>query len=327
MSPFIICENLVKIYKVAELEVIAIQGLDLTVQEGELIGIVGASGSGKSTFLNVLGGLDRPSAGKIAVNGRNLLKLSDAELDAYRRNEVGFIWQQSARNLMPYLTAQENVELPMTVAGLNPRQKRAWAQELLEATGLWEHRQHKTAQLSGGQQQRVAIAVALANKPSLLLGDEPTGELDSTTSDETLALFQRLNEQFGLTTILVTHDPQVSKAVDRVVTIRDGRTSSETVRRANHAAEQANQEAIFDEYVMVDGAGRLQIPPDIREKIGLSDRVTIVVTEDGGVLVKPVGEKEIRAGRDGRSALSADEPPEPPAKGWQRLLSKWKRQK
>ena len=325
MSPFIVCENLVKIYKVAELEVIAVQGLDLTVQKGELIGIVGASGSGKSTFLNVLGGLDRPSAGKIAVNGRNLLKLSDAELDAYRRDEVGFIWQQSARNLISYLTAQENVAMPMTVAGQTPREKRAWSQELLAAVGLWDHRQHKTAQLSGGQQQRVAIAVALANKPSLLLGDEPTGELDSTTSDETLALFQRLNEQFGLTTIIVTHDPQVSKAVDRVVTIRDGRTSSETVRRTHHDAAQANQEAIFDEYVMVDGVGRLQIPPDIRQKIGLSDRVTITTTEDGGVLVKPVTDKEIRVGRDGRAPLLTDEPPEPPAKGWRQLLSKWKR--
>ncbi len=327
MKPFIVCENLVKIYKVAELEVIAIQGLDLTVEKGELIGIVGASGSGKSTFLNVLGGLDRPSAGKIWVNGRNLLKLSDAELDAYRRDEVGFIWQQSARNLISYLTAQENVELPMTVAGMSPRQKRAWAQELLEAVGLWEHRQHKLAQLSGGQQQRVAIAVALSNKPSLLLGDEPTGELDSRTSDETLALFQRLNGQFGLTTIIVTHDPQVSKAVDRVVTIRDGRTSSETVRRANHNQdmEQAEQEAVFDEYVMVDGAGRLQIPPDIREKIGLSDRVTIAVTEDGGVLVKPVAEKESRVSRDGRAPAIADEPPEPQAKGLRRLWGKWKR--
>ncbi len=324
MRPFIVCENLVKIYKVAELEVIAVQGLDLTVQEGELIGIVGASGSGKSTFLNVLGGLDRPSAGKVEVNGRNLLKLSDAQLDAYRRNEVGFIWQQSARNLIPYLTAKENIELPMTIAGISPRQKRAWAQELLEAVGLWEHRKHKLAQLSGGQQQRIAIAVSLANKPSLLLGDEPTGELDSATSDDTLALFQRLNEQFGLTTIIVTHDPQVSKAVGRVVTIRDGRTSSETVRRANHAEEHADAETVFDEYVMVDGAGRLQIPPEMREKIGLSDRVTITMSENGGVLVKPVVGNENRVGRDGRSPTITDEPPKVQPKGLRRLLDRWK---
>ena len=325
MKPFIVCENLVKIYKVAELEVIAVQGLELTVQEGELLGIVGASGSGKSTFLNLLGGLERPSAGSVFVNGRNLLKLSDAELDTYRRDEVGFIWQQSARNLIPYLTAQENVELPMTVAGQHFRQKREWAQELLEAVGLWEHRKHKLAQLSGGQQQRVAIAVALANKPTLLLGDEPTGELDSETADDTLALFQRLNKQFGLTTIIVTHDPQVAKAVDRVVTIRDGRTSSETVRRANNhnhdqAQEQTEPEVVFDEYVMVDGVGRLQIPPDIREKIGLNDRVTISVTEDGSVLVKPVEEMGTTAGGNSSSPLIMDEPPEPQVKGLRRLF-------
>ncbi len=323
MEPFIVCENLVKIFKVDELEVIAIQGLDLTMQKGEMLGIVGTSGSGKSTFLNVLGGLDRPSAGKVSVNGRNLLKLSDRELDAYRRNEVGFVWQQSARNLLPYLTAQENVQLPMTVAGETPRAKRAWAQELLQAVDLWEHRKHKLAQLSGGQQQRVAIAVALANKPSLLLGDEPTGELDSTTSDETLALFQQLNKQYGLTTIIVTHDPQVAKAVDRVVTIRDGRTSSETVRRNDVRDEQKGLGTTYDEYVVVDGVGRLQIPPDIQEQIGLNNRVTISLTDEGNVLLKPV-----QAGGDGLSdsqAIFVDEPAQPKAKGLRRFLKKWKR--
>ena len=324
IEPFIVCENLVKIFKVDELEVIAIQGLDLTMQKGEMLGIVGTSGSGKSTFLNVLGGLDRPSAGKVSVNGRNLLKLSDRELDAYRRNEVGFVWQQSARNLLPYLTAQENVQLPMTVAGEAPRAKRAWAQELLQAVDLWEHRKHKLAQLSGGQQQRVAIAVALANKPSLLLGDEPTGELDSATSDETLALLQQLNKQYGLTTIIVTHDPQVAKAVDRVVTIRDGRTSSETVRRNNDVRdEQKGLETTYDEYVVVDGVGRLQIPPDIQEQIGLNKRVTISLTDDGNVLLKPV-----QAGGDRLSdtqAIFVDEPAQPKAKGLRRFLKKWKR--
>ena len=175
MEPLIICENLVKIYKVVDLEVVALQGLDLDVRPGELLAIVGASGSGKSTLLNILGGLDRPSAGRVTVNGRNLLKLSNRELDRYRRFEVGFVWQQTGRNLIPYLTARENVELPMTVAGMGLRAKRAWSQELLEMVDLWEHRWHRLAQLSGGQQQRVAIALALANKPKLLLGDEPTG--------------------------------------------------------------------------------------------------------------------------------------------------------
>ena len=292
MEPFIHCENLVKIYKVAELEVVALQGLDLTVQQGELLGIVGASGSGKSTLLNILGGLDRPSAGQVVVNGRNLLKAPNAELDAYRRREVGFVWQQTARNLVPYLTAQENVALPMTIAGLGWREKRAWTNELLEAVGLWEHRQHKLAQLSGGQQQRVAIAVALANKPSLLLGDEPTGELDSTTAHEILALLREMNGRYNLTTILVTHDPQIARAVDRVVTIRDGRTSSETIRRVAEveAALAKNIEAtaasFYDELVVVDSAGRLQIPPDMREATGIGDRVTLEATDEG-VLIRP----------------------------------------
>ena len=292
MEPFIHCENLVKIYKVAELEVVALQGLDLTVQQGELLGIVGASGSGKSTLLNILGGLDRPSAGQVVVNGRNLLKAPNAELDAYRRREVGFVWQQTARNLVPYLTAQENVALPMTIAGLGWREKRAWTNELLEAVGLWEHRQHKLAQLSGGQQQRVAIAVALANKPSLLLGDEPTGELDSTTAHEILALLREMNGRYNLTTILVTHDPQIARAVDRVVTIRDGRTSSETIRRVAdvEAALAKNIEvtaaSFYDELVVVDSAGRLQIPPDLREAAGIGDRVTLEATDEG-VLIRP----------------------------------------
>ena len=186
MEPFLVCENLVKIFKVAGLEVVALQGLNLTVQPGELMGIVGASGSGKSTLLNIVGGLDRPSAGRLTVNGRDLLKAADSVLDEYRRTEVGFVWQQTARNLMPYLTAQENVELPMTIEGVAPREKRAWARELLQIVGLWEHRQHRLAQLSGGQQQRVAIAVALANRPKLLLGDEPTGEVDNATAQEIL---------------------------------------------------------------------------------------------------------------------------------------------
>jgi len=317
-NPFIVCDNLVKIYKVAGLEVVALQGLDLTVAEGELMGIVGMSGSGKSTLLNILGGLDRPSAGRVVVGDRDLLKLPDGALDEYRRTQVGFVWQQTGRNLIPYLSARENIELPMTLAGLGRKEKRGWAKELLETVGLWEHRHHKLAQLSGGQQQRVAIGVALANKPKLLLGDEPTGELDSATAREILALFRRMNQQYGLTTILVTHDPQIARAVERVVTIRDGRTSSETVRRTGDTATSASsvqavadvenalaQGALpeevshhFEEYVVVDGAGRLQIPPDLREEVGIGDRVTLAATEEG-ILIKPV------RGSNGQTAVTA----------------------
>ena len=294
MEPFILCENLVKIYKVSGLEVVALQGLNLAVQPGELMGIVGASGSGKSTLLNILGGLDRPSAGRVTINGLDLLKAPASGLDEYRRTQVGFVWQQTARNLIPYLSAQANVELPMTIEGVGSREKRAWSRELLETVGLWEHRKHRLAQLSGGQQQRVAIAVALANRPKLLLGDEPTGEVDSGTAQEILALFRRMNEQYGLTTIIVTHDPQIARAVDRVVTIRDGSTSSETVRRVAEveaALTQGAQEAsaamhVYEEFVVVDGAGRLQIPPDLRAEMEIGDRVTLERADDG-ILIRP----------------------------------------
>lgn len=297
------------------------KGLNLTVQLGELLGIVGASGSGKSTLLNTLGGLDRPSAGRLIVNGRDLLKAAASVVDEYRRTEVGFVWQQTARNLMPYLTAQENVELPMTIEGVAPREKRAWSRELLETVGLWEHRQHHLAQLSGGQQQRVAIAVALANRPRLLLGDEPTGEVDSATAQEILTLFRQMNERYGLTTIIVTHDPQIARNVDRVVTIRDGSTSSETVRRVADVeaalAASADPDAqpaavhVYEEYVVVDGAGRLQLPPNLRAEMGIVDRVTLERAE-GGLLIRPPaglqshhpsGEPRRRAARGGGDAI------------------------
>lgn len=296
-EPFIACENLVKIYQVAGLEVVALQGLDLVVEQGEMMGIIGASGSGKTTLMNVLGGLDRPSAGRVTVDGQDLLKLSAAALDRYRRKQVGFIWQQTSRNLIPYLTARENVELPMTIAGVGMREKARRSRELLTAMGLWGHHKHQLAQLSGGQQQRVAIAVALANKPLLLLADEPTGELDSNTAQEILAILRQMNNELGLTTLIVTHDPQVARSVDRVVTIRDGRTSSETVRRVSdvEAALTANipsqpekqASPVFDEYVVVDAAGRLQVPPEILEKASIGDRATLELS-DTGVLIKPV---------------------------------------
>jgi ABC-type lipoprotein export system ATPase subunit len=316
MEPFLVCENLVKIFKVAGLEVVALQGLNLTVQPGELLGIVGASGSGKSTLLNILGGLDRPSAGRLTVNGRDLLKAADSVLDEYRRTEVGFVWQQTARNLMPYLTAQENVELPMTIEGVAPREKRAWARELLQIVGLWEHRQHHLAQLSGGQQQRVAIAVALANRPKLLLGDEPTGEVDNATAQDLLGLFRTMNEQYGLTTIIVTHDPQIARNVDRVATIRDGSNSSEVVRRvADDVEATLTQDArnttaaahVYDEYVMVDAAGRLQLPPNLRTELGISERVTLE-RADGGILIRPAaGLQPIVSPEAGRAAPDTDD--------------------
>lgn len=317
-----------------DLEVVALQGLDLTVQPGELLAIVGASGSGKSTLLNILGGLDRPSAGRVTVDGRNLLKLSNGRLDSYRRRDVGFVWQQTGRNLIPYLTAQENVTLPMTVAGQNLREKKAWSQELLEMVGLWDHRHHRLAQLSGGQQQRVAIALALANKPKLLLGDEPTGEVDSVTAKDILALIRQMSELYGLTTLIVTHDPQIARVADRVVTIRDGRTSSEAIRRVIDVeaalaqtstepgpADSLVKEPALDEYIVVDAAGRLQIPLDLRESSAVGARVILESTEEG-ILIRPVAGKspEIRVESEVRAEQSFDEKP----RGIRRWFSRWK---
>jgi putative ABC transport system ATP-binding protein len=325
-EPLIVCENLVKIYKVTEIEVVALQGLDLAVERGELMGLVGASGSGKSSLLNVLGGLDRPSAGRVMVNDQDLLKLSDRDLDRYRRTKVGFVWQQVARNLVPYLSAQANIELPMTVAGMSRSRKRARSRELLDAIGLWDHRNHRLVQLSGGQQQRVAIAVALANQPDLLLADEPTGELDSATAQQILELLRQMNERYGLTTLIVTHDPNIARAVNRVVTIRDGRISSETIRRVDdvksaltagigpmHGAGQAH---VFEEYLVVDEGGHLQLPPDLVERAGIGDRVTLELKDDG-LLIRPVAGRQSSA-EPLVAGLDEEEPPAKKQAWWKR---------
>jgi putative ABC transport system ATP-binding protein len=255
--------------------------------------------------------------------------LSDRDLDLYRRTKVGFVWQQVARNLVPYLSAQANVELPMTVAGTSLSRKRARSRELLEAVGLWEHRDHRLAQMSGGQQQRVAIAVALANQPDLLLADEPTGELDSATAQQILALLRQMNERYGLTTIIVTHDPNIARAVNRVVTIRDGRISSETIRLVDDVKSAltagiapTHAQHMFEEYLVVDEGGHLQLPPDLVERAGIGDRVTLEVKDDG-LLIRPV------AGRQSIAAplIAGLDEEEPPAKkrAWWKRVTKGRR--
>jgi ABC-type lipoprotein export system ATPase subunit len=303
VNPFIHCENLVKIYKVADIEVFALQGLDLTVERGECTAIIGASGSGKSTLMNILGGLDRPSAGRALVDGKDLLRLSNAQLDRYRRDMVGFVWQQVSRNLLPYMTAEENVEMPMLLSGA--KQRKARTRELLARVGLDHRRGHKLSQLSGGEQQRTAIAVALANNPKLLLADEPTGELDTQTSRAIFALFRELAEQDKITVLIVSHDAKIADEVGRVVAIRDGRTSSEIVRQARSAesieaalvgmAESADApEHELVELAVLDTAGRLQIPRELREKKGIGLRAIIEET-DRGVLIRPIdGNKDVR---------------------------------
>lgn len=288
------CDNLVKIYKVADLEVVALQGLDLHVEPGELMAIIGNSGSGKSTLLNMLGGLDRPSAGRLLVDGKDLLGMREKDLVKYKRESVGFVWQNNARNLIPYLTAQENVELPILLRG---KRKRERAIELLEAVGLSHRRNNKLNQLSGGEQQRVAIAIALANHPKLLLADEPTGSVDTKMANQILDLFRQLCRELGLTIVIVTHDPALAKKVDRVVAIRDGKTSSEIVRRKSYEQELLDQEQGIEdvqeeeshiEYAVLDQAGRLQIPASYLETIGAKEMNKVKVTvEDGKIVIMP----------------------------------------
>lgn len=287
------CENLVKIYKTEDIEVLALQGLELTVEKGELMAIIGNSGSGKSTFLNMIGGLDRPSAGKLYVDGLDLFKLSEAELVAYKRDIVGFVWQNNARNLMPYLTAVENVQMPMMFTS-QKRQKEK-ASELLEMVGMGHRKNSKLSSLSGGEQQRVAIAIALANSPKLLLADEPTGSVDVKTSDYLLDIFRNLNEELGLTIVIVTHDRHLSKKVNRVVSIRDGKTSSEMIMRQSYR-EQMNQlgglgdEYSFlehEEFTVLDKAGRLQIPSQMLDEIGATSHKVKLEVVDGRIVIAP----------------------------------------
>ncbi len=297
--PFINCEELVRIYKIADLEVFALQGLDLQVEGGEMMAIIGNSGSGKSTLLNILGGIDRPTAGRVSVGGRDLLKLSRAQMLRYRRDEVGFVWQNPARNLIPYLTVLQNVELPMLLAGTPRAAGRRWATELVENVGLGHRKHHHLVELSMGEQQRVAIAISLGNRPALILADEPTGSVDNANAQAILEVFHRVNREYGTAIIVVTHDVRVSSYVDRVVGIRDGKTSVEFLREPAELSPEGDQaqegKGAHQEYVMLDRAGRLQLPAEFVEALGLKKRVRVVL-EDDHVAVLP---QETAADADG----------------------------
>lgn len=289
----IICENLVKIYKTKDIEVLALQGLDMEVDTGELMAIIGNSGSGKSTLLNMLGGLDKPSAGKLLVNGKDLSKMNAQAMNEYKKNTVGFVWQNNARNLIPYLTARENVELPMILT--NQAERRTKAVELLDMVGLSHRKDNKLEQLSGGEQQRVAIAIALSNNPKLLLADEPTGSVDTKTSDMILDIFRDLNKTLNLTIVIVTHDVLLSRKVDRVVAIRDGRTSSEILRKKSYADALNDMKLgiIEDndthvELAVLDKTGRVQIPKDYLISLGIKEKSKIKVElEEGRIVLIP----------------------------------------
>ncbi len=291
-------ENLVKIYKTTDVEVMALAGLDLTVDRGELMAVIGNSGSGKSTLLNMIGGLDRPTMGRLIVDGKDLFKLNEKELVEYKRKSVGFVWQNNARNLLPYLTASQNVQLPMIFDKESERRDRA--EELLDLVGMGRHKDRKLSQLSGGEQQRIAIAIALANNPALLLADEPTGSVDVATGSFILDVFRKLNQKDGVTIVIVTHDRQLSRKVNRVLSIRDGKTSSERIMKQSYREQmdrlghlEAGDKTDFgdetqDEFAILDRANRLPIPKEMIESLGLdANRVKLEMVDGKIVISKP----------------------------------------
>jgi ABC-type lipoprotein export system ATPase subunit len=296
----VLCQALVRIFRTADVEVQALQGLDLELDAGDLVAVVGASGSGKSTLLAILSGLDTPTAGTAVVAGYDLAALDRRERVRYQRGVVGFVWQQTSRNLLPYLTAAENVALPLLVTR-TPRAKRAGrVDELLTLLGVRDCAERRPAELSGGQQQRVALAVALANQPQVLLADEPTGELDDATSDEVFGALRSVNAELGVTVLIVTHDPLVSEQVDRTVAIRDGRTASE-VRRRTEVDAHGRERVVAEEYAVLDRVGRLQLPGDFVGALGLADRVRLALAPDH-IQVRPVagpaGPADVGKGRE-----------------------------
>lgn len=225
MDYYVVCKEISKIHKAAgDEEVRALIGIDLGIEKGEMVAIVGSTGAGKSSLLNLLGGLDRPDSGELTVGGENLKKFTDNQLTQYRLNKVGFVWQNVSRNLVPYRNVLDNIQLPMELAGKLGRNERfERAKELLKAVQMEEFQEKRLEELSGGEQQRVAIAVALSNKPALLLADEPTSSLNERLALEVVELINKIRKDKNLTVVMVTHDQRVAEVADRLLTLRDGR--------------------------------------------------------------------------------------------------------
>jgi putative ABC transport system ATP-binding protein len=263
--------------------VVALQGLDLQVAPGEMVAIAGRSGSGKTTLMNILAGLETPSAGTVHVGGHDLTRLARSEQEAYRREVVGYVLQRALGNLAPYLTALENVQAA-TVTG-PPRERASAAADLLGRLGLGDHLHRRPSELAGHQLQRLALATALANRPRLLLADEPTAELDTAATVALLGDLIEVLREGATAVVIVTHDPLVERYVDRVVMIRDGRTSSERrwVERGG--------ELVDDELAIMDRAGRIQLPQAYVARLGLSGRVRLHLEEDRIVII-PAAEED-----------------------------------
>ncbi len=288
----LVCDGLVKIYKTEDVEVMALQGLDLTINKGELVAIIGKSGSGKSTLLNMIGGLVRPTAGRIYVDGKDLFSMTDQQLAAYRQSTVGFVWQNSAQNLFPYLNALQNVEAPLYFVRMTEKERREKAMELMKMTGIDHKAQSYPMQLSGGEQQRVAIAVALANDPKILLADEPTGAVDSKTSNMIQDLFRKLNEKMGITIIIVTHDISLANKVSRVIMVSDGKISTEKIMKEAYkkklddlSTETLAEMDSHEEYSVLDKARRVQLSEDALKAAGIDSHKVRVKVENGKIII------------------------------------------
>lgn len=287
----ILCDSVVKIYKTKEIEVMALQGLDLEIKRGEILSVIGKSGSGKSTLMNIIGGLEKPSAGRIIVSGQNLAEKNDKEMNSYRKKTVGFVWQKSARNLFNYLTSLENIEAAMNFTHMKSREKREKAMQLLEMVGMSHKKDSCPGQMSGGEQQRIAIAVALANDPEILLADEPTGAVDTKTSNMIQDLFRKLNKELNLTIIIVTHDMKLANKVDRVVMISDGKISTEKVMKEQYKEKfdsistEDLLEEYHEEYSVLDKAHRVQLNDDMLEAAGIDTNKVKITVEDGKLVI------------------------------------------
>ena len=259
------CTGLYKIFKVSDLEVVALRGVDLDIGYGELISIVGASGSGKSTLLNILAGYESPSAGDVQVGNFDLLGINQKEAVEYRKSEVGFVWQQTGKNLVPYLDIYSNIELPMMASDLSKKERSSRVDSLIDFLNLNSISSRLPENISGGEQQVSAIAVALANQPPLLLADEPTGELDDETSTMVLEKMRYVNENFGTTVVIVTHDPKIEDHVNRSIGMRDGKVVKEVLRKKKKKSE----------FIVIDSFGGVQIPQEILSKSKIESKASL----------------------------------------------------
>ena len=289
-------ENLTKVYGKGENEVRALNGVSFSVEKGDFVAIIGPSGSGKSTLLHTLGGVDRPTGGKVLVNGQDVYSRSDEQIAVFRRREVGLIYQ--FYNLIPVLNVEENMSLPVLLDGRNVNRDRL--RELIRELDLVGREKHLPNQLSGGQQQRVSIGRALMNSPSIVLADEPTGAVDTKTTAQIMNLFHMVNADFGVTTVIVTHDRQLSHMVPRVVTISDGRIGTEFIRREEIDMESdeimdataGHDQGSHVEYGFIDGRKRLFLPENYLAAVGLKEKSKVCIQIDADKLILSKPEEE-----------------------------------